>query len=135
MSNAFAGRTSKLKFLNGSSYETLAEVKTIAFSGTKADLVDVTNMDSGTVREWLPTLIDSGDIAFTANLIPGDSSQNTLISLFNNQTLTAWQVVLPNTLGTFSFNAYVVGLDRDVPVDKEASISGKLKITGAISFA
>lgn len=134
-SQAFAGRGSKLEYLVGSGYQVLAEVKNIQFTGTKSDLVDVTNMDSGNIREWLPTLIDSGEIAFTANLIPGDASQNTLISLFNNQTLTAWKIVLPNSLGTFSFNAYVTGLDRDVPVDKEGSISGKLKITGAISFA
>jgi len=134
-SAAFAGRGSKLQFLSGSTYTTIAELKTIQFSGLKYDLADVSNMDGGNFREWLPTLADSGEISFNGNLIPGDASQTSLINLFNTAALTAWKVVLPSALGTFSFNAYVSGIDRDLTVDKEGTISGKLKITGAISFA
>ncbi len=142
-SQAFAGRSSVLQYsVNPPSvpYTELAEVKTISFSGMKADLADVTNMESSNFREWLPTLNDSGDLAFTGNLIPNDVTEAALIGFFNNQTLVSWEVVLPATpayptsAGTFTFSAYVSGIDRSIPVDKEASISGKLKITGIISF-
>src|SRR5208337_4862141 len=142
-SQAFAGRGSIIEYSTNPPsvpYTTLAEIKTINFSGQKADLADVTNMQSSNFREWLPTLNDSGDLAFTGNLIPNDVTEAALIGFFNNQTLVFWQVVLPATAayptseGTFSFAAYVSGIDRMVPIDKEASISGKLKITGIVTF-
>ena len=91
-------------------------------------------MESGTTREWLPTLKDSGEISFEANLIPGDATQASLIATFNAAMLVPIQIVLPNGLGTFAFNAYIQSIDRDLPLDKEATISGKLKITGEITF-
>lgn len=137
-SQAFAGRGSVLQFGSGSAspytFTLLAEVKKIQFSGSKYDLADVTNFESGNFREWLPTLADSGEISFEANLIPSDASQNSLLNAFNNATLQPWQVVLPGSIGTFAFNAYVQSLERDIPIDKEATISGKLKVTGQIQF-
>jgi len=146
-SQAFAGRESVLQYsVNPPSvaYNELEEVKTIGFTGTKSDLVDVTNMNSSQFKEWLPTLIDSGDLSIAGNLIPNDQSEVDLINFFNNQTLVFWEIVLPpggngsqrfNTSeGTFAFAAYVSSVDRSIPVEKEASISVKLKITGAISF-
>src|SRR5208282_5686756 len=136
-SQAFAGRGTVLQLGTGGSspytFTELAEVKKIQFSGTKYDLADVTNMESGNFREWLPTLADSGEISFEANLIPGDATQQSLIATLNSAILTPVQVVLPNALGTFAFNAYVQTIDRDFPIDKEATISGKLKITGQIT--
>jgi predicted secreted protein len=143
-SNAFAGRGSLLKYSTNPpsvAYLTLSEIKTIQFSGTKYDLADVTNFQSSNFREWLPTLADSGELSFSGNLVPNDATETDLIGFFNNATLVTYQVVLPpsasypTSLGTFTFKAYVASIDRSIPVDKEASISGKLKITGAISFS
>lgn len=145
-SAAFAGRGSKLQYSTNPpsvAYTQLAEIKTIQFTGMKYDLADVTNMQSSNFREWLPTLADSGELSFSGNLIPNDTTQSDLISFFNNATLVTWEVVLPaapaqgfaTSLGTFTFKAYVSSIDRNVPVDKEGSLTGKLKITGAISYA
>ena len=147
-SQAFAGRGSVLQYSTNPpsvAYTQLAEIKTIGFSGMKYDLQDVTNMNSSNFKEWLPTLADSGDLAITGNLIPNDASEVDLISFFNNATLVKWEVVLPpggnvdgtvfaTSEGTFSFSAYVSSIDRTIPVEKEASISVKLKITGRITF-
>lgn len=145
-SNAFAGRGSQIQYsANPPSvpYNILAEAKSAAFSGMKYDLADVTNYESGAFREWLPTLADSGDLSFSGNLIPNDTSENDLIGFFNSATLVTWQVVLPpapqqgfnTSLGTFTFKGYVASIDRNIPHDKEATISGKIKITGEISYA
>lgn len=135
-SQAFAGRGTQLEAEYGSplAFVLIAEIKTIQFTGSKYDLADVTNMESGNFREWLPTLADSGELSFTANYIPGDPTQDELQSLFNNATLTNWQVVLPNNLGNITFKGYVTSLDRDIPVDKEGSITGKIKITGEVTL-
>ena len=147
-SQAFAGRSTVLQYsINPPSvaYNQLEEVKNVSFTGTKSDLADVTNMNSSNVKEWLPTLIDSGDLSISGNLIPNDQSEVDLINFFNNQTLVFWEVVLPpggnvngtpylTSEGTFSFAAYVSSVDRSMPVEKEATITVKLKITGKISF-
>lgn len=145
-SQAVAGRGSALKYSTNPpsvSYQTLAEIKTIQFSGAKYDLADVTNFNSTNFREYLPTLADSGELSFSGNLLPNDATETDLIGFFNAATLVTYQVVLPaapaqgfnTSLGSFTFKAYVSSLDRSIPVDKEASISGKLKITGAISYS
>jgi predicted secreted protein len=111
----------------------LAEIKSIDFTGAKYDLADITNYESGNFREWITTLADSGEVSFTGNYIPGDASQAALLGFFNAGTLMAWKVQLPNNLGTITFNAYVSSLEHNLPLDKEATITGKLKITGAVA--
>lgn len=137
-SNAFQPKGTQLQVGDGGGSEvftTVAEVKNIQRTGSKADLVDVTNMDStGAYREFLPTLLDAGEISFTGNMVPGDSTQQNLQSLFDNRTKRNWKIVLPTSLGHWAISCYVTGLDFDLSVDKEGSITVKLKITGAPVF-
>lgn len=144
-SQAFAGRGSKLQYSTNPpsvAYTELAEVKTIAISGAKYDLADVTNMQSSNFREWLPTLADNGELSLAGNYIPNDTTQSDLLGFFNNATLVTWKIVLPaapqqnfaTSLGTLTFKAYVSSRDINIPVDKEASVSIKLKITGQVTW-
>src|SRR5208337_2934388 len=99
-SQAFAGRSTVLQYSTNPPsvpYVQAAEVKTIGFSGAKYDMADVTNMQSGNFKEWLPTLGDSGDLAITGNMIPNDQTEVDIIGFFNNATLATWEIVLPAT--------------------------------------
>src|ERR1700733_3642249 len=69
----------------------LAEITDINFTGAKYDLADVTNFESGNFKEWLTTLADSGEVSFNGNYIPTDTSQQSLLSFFNNGTLVYWE--------------------------------------------
>jgi predicted secreted protein len=92
-------------------------------------------MDSiGAYREKLATLLDGGEISLDANYIPQDVTQQSLQALFDNRTLAPWQIVLPNSLGTWNFNAYLGSLDFDLTTDKAATLSSKLTITGKPVF-
>jgi hypothetical protein len=98
-------------------------------------------MDSGNYREYLPTLLTPGEISFEGNYIPNDTTQGTLQSDFDGQKLHNWKIVLPpagtlaTTQGTWAFAVYVTGLAiPELQVDKEATIAGKLTITGAPTF-
>jgi hypothetical protein len=144
-SNAFAGRSSQLQRGDGATptevFTAIAEIKKITRGGSKADLADVTNMDSGNYREYLPTLLTPGEITFEGNYIPNDPTTATLQSDFDGQQLHHWRIVLPSTsayptsLGQWEFSAYVTGLDLpDLQVDKEATMTAKLTITGAPTF-
>lgn len=143
-SQAFAGRGSALKYSTNPpsvAYVQATEIKTIGFSGAKYDLEDVSNMNSSNFKEWLPTMADSGDLAITGNMIPNDPTEVAIIGFFNTATLVTWEVVLPagpgypTSEGTFTFSAYVSSVDRTIDTTKAATISIKLKITGAVSFA
>ncbi len=123
-------------------FEPIAEVKKIDFTGGKADMADVTNQDSvGAHREFLPTLLDAGELSFDGNYLGNlDASQADLQTLFEGQTLSQWKIILPIppgetvSRGTWSFAAYVNAFDPVFPVDKEASFTAKLKITGPRTF-
>jgi predicted secreted protein len=135
MSNAFAPRGTLFQHSpDGITYTTVAEVTKIQSSGSKADLADVTNMDSSSsFREFLATLVDSGEISLDTNFIPGNATQQILETDFNNQTLGYYKIVLPNSLGNATFRAYVSSKDFDLPVDKQGTKAIKLKVTGAIT--
>ncbi|VVB52223.1 Uncharacterised protein [uncultured archaeon] len=134
-SQAFSPRGTQISFEQFVSvgFQLLAEIREINFTGSKYDLADVTHYQSGNFREWLTTLADSGEVSFTGNYIPTDSSQQSLLAFFNAGTLIAWKVQLPNSLGTITFNAYVQSLEHNLPIDKQATITGKLKITGQVT--
>lgn len=146
-SQAFAPIGSKLEIeiLAGSpppGFTEIAEIQHIQRTGSKSDLVDVTNMQStGGYREYLATLRDAGDVSFSGNYIPNDATQQALQDLFDGATLVNCKIVLPpagtftTSLGTWAFKAYVQSNDYDLPHDKEGKISGKLKITGKPSFS
>lgn len=135
MSLAFSPRGTTISFQTNPSvaFAPLAEIKEINFTGAKYDLADVTNYSSGNFREWLTTLADSGEVSFTGNYIPSDVSQQSLLAFFNAGTLVSWKVTLPNSLGVITFQAYVQSLEHNLPIDKQATISGKLKITGEVT--
>lgn len=139
-SRAFAGQGTQLQLGDSSGgastgYTTIAEATKIQRSGSKADSVDVTNMDStGAYREILPTLLTPGDISVDLNYIPGDSTQQQLQTLFDGRTKRDWKLVLPASLGHWDFNAYVTSVDFDVSFDKQGTISAKLTITGQPVF-
>jgi predicted secreted protein len=144
MSKAFAGLGTQLQRGDGAGPEvftTIAEMTKVQGTGSKADVIDVTNMDSPTAyREKLVTLLDAGEIAFDGNLIADDATQQNVQADFDGRVLHNWKVVLPidpNTSqprGHWDFAAYVTGLDFDNQHDKQSTISGKLTITGPRTY-
>lgn len=141
-SQAFSPRGTHLEYQISASlgWVVAAELMQIDFSGQKLDLADVTNFQSGIFKEWLATLLDSGEVTFKGNFIPSDVTQQQMLGFFNTATRVNWGVLLPTnpstgqTYGSFTFQAYVSSLEWGLPIDKQATVSGKLKVTGAITF-
>jgi hypothetical protein len=139
MSQAFSGYGLFLKQGTTGSppvYTSITEVQTVTLSGSKVDLVDVTHAQSPNARrEYLATLIDSGDCDFTANFIPSDATQTALQATMDARLAVPWQIVLPGMLGTFSFLGIVSTIDHALDFNKEAKLTCKIKITGPLAFA
>lgn len=138
-SRAFAGQGTQLQLGDGQSpenFSTIAEITKVGRTGSKMDLVDVTNMDSiGAYREKLATLLDAGQVAFDANYIPQDATQQALQGQFDGRTLSNWRIVIVGGRGTFLFKAYSTSSDFDLSVDKASTFSGKLELSGQPTFA
>jgi hypothetical protein len=132
MSSAFAPRgTQFLRSADGVTYTKAAEVVKIDISGAKADLADVTNMDStSSFKEFLPTLLDAGEVKLDLNLINTDAIQNDFVADFNNQTLLYWRIQFPNARGKFEFQGYVTQNDVSAEITKQTMRSVTVKITG-----
>lgn len=137
MSKAFAPRGTQLEHgdtATPTNFTTIAEVLKISITGSKADLPDVTNMDSPTAyREFLATLLDAGDIDLECNFVPGNATQHTLESDFDAQVNAPYRIVLPQSLGQATFNGFVSSRDFALPIDKQGTRTVKIKITGAMT--
>jgi predicted secreted protein len=141
-SQSFSPRGCILNYSTATSigFAPVAELQQMDFSGQKLDLADVTNYQGGIFKEWLATLLDSGDLTFKGNFIPSDASQAAVLAAFNTATRVSWQLILPInaatgvTWGHFTFLGFVASFEIQLPIDKQAMISGKVKITGAITF-
>lgn len=138
MSQAFTFTGGTVKAGDGASPEVftaIAEVQTCGFSGDKVDTVDVTHaLSPGGNREFIGTLGDNGEFSFTANLLPTDVTQINLTVLRNSKVPHNFKVVLPNALGTYSFAGIVTGIERSLDFAKEAKLTSKIKITGALTL-
>jgi Lambda phage tail tube protein, TTP len=134
MSLAFAPRgTQLLRSPDGSAYTKYAEVVKIDNTGMKADLADVTNMDSASsFKEYLPTLIDAGDVKFDANFINTDAIQNDLMGDFSNQTLLYWRIQFPNTRGKMEWQGYITQVDTSIELPKAVTRAVTIKVTGPL---
>ena len=122
-------------------YTAVSELKTFAFSGTKNDTEDVTNSDSaGRAREFLVTLLDSGEISIAGNYVAGDAGQVAMRAAFNSGAILSHKMVLPmspaqTTSGdTFTFLGLVVENNLDVQFDKALTFAAKVKVSGVITY-
>jgi hypothetical protein len=136
MSGAWLPRGTQLgRSADGVAYTTIAEAKKIGLS-LKGSFEDVSNMDSASVyKEFLATLIDGGSVKIDVNFINTDAVQNDLYADFAAQTLLYWQMQLPNARGKATFRAYVEEIAPDLDVQKAATQSISLKISGLYTWA
>jgi len=138
-SQAFSGYDQTISITDGGSPPVggiIAEVKNVDYAGSKVDLADVTHSKSpNRRREYIATLIDSGEVTCNANFIPGDSSQASLRTLMDAAKAVDVVHTLPNGLGTRTYKGIINALDATTPFDKEATLTFKIKITGAITEA
>ena len=136
-SAAIAGRSTLLSYktvgTSPATFITVAELRKIDFTGSKYDLDEITNMQSGTVKEWITTLADAGEISFEGNFLPKEESQDALYNTFFIAGLLGlWKVTMPGTNGIITFNGYVTKFDLNFDVSKHVTVNGAIKITGQV---
>lgn len=136
MSKAFASIGTQIQRGSGdynTIFTTVAEVRNIELSGRRAEPIDVTNMDTPSgAREFIAGMIDSGEIFFDCNYVPGDPSQDILETDFAAGQTSPWRIVLPGNYGIITFDAFISLSDFAFLIRKAAFRKVRLKITGPV---
>jgi len=145
-SHAFPGVGLALSIGTNSSpitYTTIGETKNVAGPDVKTETADVTNVQSPQgVKEFKPTLTDPGEYSFTVNYVPDDAGQEAVYAALIAKTVLPFQLTLPasslqgseTTPGMWDFNGIVTQCSYDFPLDKEATINIKIKVSGVPSY-
>jgi hypothetical protein len=107
----------------------------VDFGSNKVETLDTTNMrTTGTSRTYIGGLEDPGDISAKFNVLPGDATQAALYTLKDGAAKPV-TVTYPGGVRVITFNAIITSVDESIPDDKIPTLSVKLKISGAKTFA
>jgi len=118
----------------GGPYTTLDEVKEIKGPEQVVATVDVTNQSSlNHFREWIPTLIDGGNVTFPVNYNPSNTEQSAALTTLQARTLTYFQLVIGTTGMAFRWAGYFTKFGGTWPVENVASVDVEIKITGPVT--
>jgi len=137
---AWLGQGSLLEFFDGTAtWYNIIELTTLKGPTRKRAVVDVTNHNSPNQnREYINGLIDPGSMTFVANWVPNDPSQNATTgyaAIFNTGLRYNWRILLSNpSANVISFTGLAISFDSDLPIDKQATFSGEVKITGPVTI-
>ena len=107
------------------------------FGSSRAD-IDITSHDSDdTATEYMPGLIDGGQLTISGNLIVSDTSgsqTDLFVTAIAAGTVEAYQLVLP-TDDTFTFSAFVTSYKIKPDLKGVNKITMTLQISGTPTFA
>lgn len=118
----------------GGSPTTVIQVETIDGPTTTTEYLDVTDHDtSGNYRNFVASLVDSGEITFTINYDANDPTHRYLKGAQDNQSLESWTLVFPTSpTVSATFDGYVSGYQFSAPVDGKLQASLTIKIDGPV---
>jgi len=109
----------------------VAEVKSISGPNTQTAVVDVTHMLSdNNTREFLPTLIDPGDMSFNVNFLPGNATHSGIRTDQKNRTKRNWKLIYTDSAATtYSFAGYVTGCNITAEIEGVLMAALTIKLT------
>ena len=114
----------------GETFTNVAEVKSISGPNTSSQIIDVTHMESdNSTREFLPSLIDPGEISFQVNYLPNNATHSGLSTDQRNRTKRNFQLVFSNAAATtLNFAGYVtaVGITAEIESVLQGAVTIKL---------
>ena len=137
MTEARLGYGTLLQRYTGASWVTVAEQVSISGPSLSSDDVEVTNHDSaGGSKEYIPALMDTGEISFDGNFIPGNASQTQLLTDQKQRIVADWRIVLPDATllankTKWTFEGYIKSIDFSYPTQEAMTISATMKLAGA----
>jgi hypothetical protein len=110
----------------------IAEVRNIEPPSEDTDIVEATHyLSPDRTKEFLPALMDPGELSFEANFIPGDTNgQAALRADRISGAVVPFELEFPIAGATLSFDAFVKTLQLSDPIGDVISFNCTLKVTG-----
>jgi hypothetical protein len=121
-------------------FTTIAEVTDISGPTLALDPLDVTAHTSpAAFREFIGGLLDGGEVTFTINYVPTDSTHDNstgILSDLAGRVTSNWKLIFPDTGATeWTFAAFLTAFESTEPVDDRLSAEITLKLTGQPTLA
>ena len=119
-------------------YVTILGIKSISGPSITRDTHDTTVMTSpGGWREFIGGLKDGGEVSFTANWLPRDTTQGDLAEEFDKDSCESrsnWRIVVPACPGEpevyLEFAGVLTGQNIEIPMDDLMGFEGTIKVSG-----
>jgi len=108
----------------------LTRIGSVTLTTTK---VDATTLDTPNFyKEYMPGLIDPGNLELEGWLDPDDTGQKLLLVDFNDRSEQAWEIAFPAAISsaTWGGNGYVVGFSAG-----DATPEGLVPFTATIALS
>lgn len=114
----------------------IAGVRDISGPSAGLSTVDATAHDSANRwREFVPGLLDGGEVSFEIVYDPGAATHTTLSGALTGATEESFELVLQDTSSTkYEFSGYVTGFETGNPVEGYLSANVTIKVSGEIDF-
>lgn len=112
-------------------FTTVAEVKSINGPSMQTGVAEKTHMESlNNTKEFLPTLIDPGELTFNANFLPANASQLSVKTAMVNRTLKNFKIVWTDAAATtWAFAGYITGLAPSAEMEGPLAVALTVKLT------
>ena len=119
-------------------YVTILGIKSISGPSISRETHDTTVMTSpGGWREFIGGLKDGGEVSFTANWLPRDTTQSDLQDEFDKDSCESrsnWRIVVPACPGEpevyLEFAGVLTGQNIEIPMDDLMGFEGTIKVSG-----
>lgn len=137
MSSAFKGFVFKLSDdASPEAYTTLGEVLSASGVGVTNSQIDVTNTDSGNVKEYIAGMADGSEITVECNALHGNTQQTAAIGKVDAGANANVELVMSNTTGspvttiTITMTVTMLSWTFTPGIDDKNGISFTMKISG-----
>lgn len=95
--------------------------------------VDVTDLNSS-AKEYIPGLVDNGEITITVNFDPSNASHDRLLDDLDGRISRNYQITWPVSPAlNWTFNAFVKSFSQRSGVDQPLQGTVTLRINGAVT--
>jgi hypothetical protein len=127
-----AGKGTTLKVSISTVFTIIAQLKNITPPGKKMGTTETTHLLS-TDKEFISTIREGGDVKFTVEWDPANTTHAYLLTAFDAGTMESWKVTLPN--GTIiAFTGILTDFPWDqLDVEAVAMIDLTIKVSGAVT--
>ncbi len=132
---SYAAKGTRLQMGDGATPEVftdLANLGDVDGPNSKLETLDVTHHGSA-AKEYAATIVDGGEVKFSGNYDPADTTHKAAIAAHKAGTLKNFKLNFPAAVAAGpTFSAFITDIQTKAPVSGKLSIEVTLKISGLV---